>query len=293
MPELPEVETVRRGLEPHLLGQRITKIETMRADVRRPFPPHLAASLEGATVIRVGRRAKYLLLDTDRGQTTLVHLGMSGKLLLRPARPNALDKHDHLLMSLASGQVLVFNDARRFGLWELAETEHLDEHPLLSHLGPEPLSADFDADYLQAALAKRSGPLKPVLMDQALVVGVGNIYAAEALFRARLHPQLPAHTLGKLQVRILVPAIRQVLEEAIESGGSTLRDYVRSDGDAGYFQHHFAVYGRTGKPCTRCATPVEQIVQAGRSTFFCPNCQKATGGKKLPPKAKRPAASGK
>ncbi len=273
MPELPEVETVRRGLEPRLLGQRVARVETMRANLRRAFPPDLAQALDGAKILSVGRRAKYLLLGTDRGRTALVHLGMSGKLLLRPDRPEILDKHDHLLLTLEDGRVLVFNDARRFGLWALAETAELAAHPLLRHLGPEPLSDDFTVDSLFSALQKRGGPVKPALMDQKLVVGVGNIYASEALFRAHIHPETPANSLKKNQLSLLVASIRAVLEAAIASGGSTLRDYVRSDGDVGYFQHNFAVYGRAGQPCQVCATPIDQITQAGRSSFFCSICQ--------------------
>lgn len=291
MPELPEVETVRRGLEPRLVGQRIVTIETMRPDLRRPFPPKLAKTLEGARIVHVRRRAKYLLIETDRGQTALVHLGMSGKMLFKDARPNEFDKHDHLLMVLENGHAVVFNDARRFGLWELAETKDLAEHPLLAHLGPEPLSKSFDAAYLHAALSKRGGPVKPALMDQALVVGVGNIYASEALFRAKIHPALPGKSLTAVQTKALAPAIKAVLEDAIHSGGSTLRNYVRSDGDVGHFQHHFSVYGRTGKPCPVCTTPIEQFTQAGRSTFFCSNCQPAKAKKPAPKKAKRTAGS--
>ena len=284
MPELPEVETVRAGLAPELEGKRIARLELRRKNLRHPFPADLVKKTEGARILRLRRRAKYLLVDLDNGHSLLIHLGMSGKMLLHKAKPNAYDTHDHVVMTLTDGETLIFNDARRFGLWLVVETAKADQHPLLAHLGPEPLEADFDAAYLQSALSRRAGPIKPALMDQKLVVGVGNIYASEALFCAHIHPETPANKIKSNEFKIIVNCIQSVLQAAIASGGSTLRDFVRSSGDIGYFQHHFAVYGRAGLPCPRCTTLIEQKTQAGRSTFFCPKCQpkkrRAAGRKK-------------
>jgi formamidopyrimidine-DNA glycosylase len=273
MPELPEVETVRVGLAPKLMGRTIARVQLMRPNLRIPFPANLIESLEGAEIRTIERRAKYLLMHTNRAQTTIIHLGMSGKMLLHPAAINDYSKHDHVIMSLGDGQMLVFNDARRFGLWTLADTLQLDAHPLLAHLGPEPLADAFDGRYLYAALQQRSGDIKPVIMDQKLVVGVGNIYASEALYMARIHPQRTANSLSRTEANLLTDCIKTVLQAAIRSGGSTLRDYVRSSGEMGYFQHHFSVYGKAGRDCEQCSTPIAQIIQTGRSSFFCPQCQ--------------------
>ena len=273
MPELPEVETVRAGLAPALEGRTITRLQLNRADLRIPFPPELVTTLEGARITHLRRRAKYLLMQLDRPATAIIHLGMSGRMLLHPAAVNHFDTHDHVAMTLNDGQMLVFNDARRFGLWTLANAKHLNDHPLLAHLGPEPLEKGFTGEYLHQALAKRGAEIKPVLMDQKLVVGVGNIYASEALFGAKIHPQRAANSLSLAECVRLVACIQSVLRAAIVSGGSTLRDFVRSSGDIGYFQHHFAVYGRGSQPCTVCGTPIAQITQAARSSFFCPVCQ--------------------
>lgn len=273
MPELPEVETVRRGLAPHLTGQRIRRVQLNRPDLRVPFPPDLVETLTGARIAGVGRRAKYLLLGLDNHQVLIIHLGMSGQLTIRPQQGYETRLHDHAVLELENGTALIFNDPRRFGLWALAGQDSVAAHPLFAHLGCEPLAAEFDADYLKARLARRSGPIKPVLMDQKLVVGVGNIYACEALYRSRISPFLPANKSLK-KSGLLVESIQAVLTEAIASGGSTLRDYVRSSGDAGYFQHHFRVYDRENRPCEACQTPIMRRVQAGRSTFFCVDCQK-------------------
>ncbi len=275
MPELPEVETLRRGLVPQLQGQRIRRVQLNRADLRVPFPPDLAEMLTGARINSLTRRAKYLLLHLDNQQVLIIHLGMSGQLTIRPQAGYESRVHDHAVLLLEDGKQLIFNDPRRFGLWARAAEETLGAHPFFVHLGPEPLQETFDAQYLQAALSKRSGPIKPVLMDQKLVVGVGNIYACEALFRSRISPLMPANKALK-KSGLLVDSIRAVLTEAIASGGSTLRDYVRSSGDIGYFQHHFRVYGRENLPCEACQQPVRRIVQAGRSTFFCAVCQKVS-----------------
>ena len=273
MPELPEVETVRAGLAEHLVEARIVRVQVFRRDLRQPVPQGFEEALTGLRVVEVARRAKYLLLHLESGNIVIIHLGMSGRLILREGGKYPIQKHDHLLITLADGRDLVFNDARRFGLVLLTRQEALGTHPLFAALGPEPLSNDFSAAYLAEKLAARSGPVKPALMDQKLVVGVGNIYACEALFRARVHPATPANRCAG-QVDGLVKAIRDVLREAIASGGSTLRDYAKASGESGYFQHKFNVYGREKEPCLTCHTPVARMVQTGRSTFFCPSCQK-------------------
>lgn len=272
MPELPEVETVRRGLAEHLQGQYITRALLNRADLRIPFPPNLAEILTNSRIERLDRRAKYLLVHLDNQSVLLAHLGMSGTMVLHPQNAYEARAHDHVLIDLENGLRLVFNDPRRFGLVTLADAATLYAHPLLCDLGPEPLSSAFDAAYLKAALAKRKGPIKQAIMDQKLVVGVGNIYASEALFHARIHPETPSYQ-AAIRSKVLVEAIQKVLEAAIESGGSTLRDYVRSSGDPGYFQHSFAVYGRADLLCTRCQKPVKHQVQGGRATYFCYKCQ--------------------
>lgn len=272
MPELPEVETVRRGLEPALTGQTIRSVELRRKDLRIPFPVDMRTRLEGAAILTVRRRSKYLLVETGK-DTLIIHLGMSGRILLEKHGYLA-KKHDHVLLGFSDGTLLVFNDARRFGLMTLCPTAELDNHKLFAELGPEPLSDDFSAEYLHSALKARNSPIKTALMDAKLVVGVGNIYASESLFRSFIHPARKTSSLTKKEASLLVPTIREVLQEAIDSGGSTLRDYVRSDGDLGYFQHKFRVYGRENKPCLTCATPIERLQQQGRSTFFCPRCQR-------------------
>lgn len=272
MPELPEVETVRRGLSQEVVGARIRNVTLNRGDLRFPFPPRFAERLMGARIESVERRAKYLLLHLDTEDIWLVHLGMSGRFLVRKAKTYPPQKHDHVLITLSNGKEMVFNDARRFGIMDIMERAEIAAHPLLAHLGPEPLSEAFTAEYLESELLRRSGPVKPALMDQELVVGVGNIYASEVLFRAGLHPAAVAKDCA-IHAPKLVPEIRAVLEEAIHSGGSTLRNYARESGETGYFQHHFRVYGRDGKPCMSCGTEILRLVQAGRASFFCPSCQ--------------------
>lgn len=273
MPELPEVETVRRGLAPHMQGRIITRLVLNRDGLRVPFSADLVQRVQGQKVSALSRRAKYLLFHMGNGAVMIGHLGMSGTMVLVPENTYSARTHDHVLMDLDNGLRLVFNDPRRFGLLVLADENALDAHPLMVHLGPEPLDAGFTPEYLASALKGRKTAIKQAIMDQEVVVGVGNIYACEALFRARIHPQTPAGTL-KNPLPALVEAIQQVLNEAIDSGGSTLRDYVRSTGDAGYFQHQFAVYGREKEPCIRCKTPIIRMVQGGRSTYFCNKCQK-------------------
>lgn len=274
MPELPEVETVCRGLRGSILGRHIDEVVVRRAKIRIPVPEELPERMQGARINAVERRAKYILMHLDNGYTMLGHLGMSGRMMVFSRLPEAAEKHDHIHFLLNDGQAIVFNDPRRFGLVTGCDTEAVAAHPLLVGLGPEPLGAEFTGDYLYSQLRRRKSAVKPVLMDQKLVVGVGNIYASEALFRTGIHPEQPANEITCRQAAALVLAIRDVLEAAIASGGSTLRNYVDSAGASGYFQHRFQVYDREGKPCANCTTPITRMTQAGRSTFWCKNCQK-------------------
>ncbi len=281
MPELPEVETVLRGLRPALQGRRLVEVRAFRADLRQPIPADFEARLRGKRVERLSRRAKYLLVELAGGLQLLLHLGMSGRIMViegngsegagwRPGR------HDHITFLTDAGTRIVFNDARRFGLVDFIEPDARATHPLLARLGPEPLSNAFSGPVLAAALAGRRTTMKAALMDQRLVAGLGNIYVAEALHRARISPRRLARNLGPRRAERLVRAIREVLGEAIKAGGSTLRDYARPDGELGYFQHHFQVYDRAGTPCPRraCGGVIQRISQAGRSTFFCGRCQR-------------------
>lgn len=283
MPELPEVETVRRGLAPVTEGQTITRMEVNRPDLRWPFPPDMGARLTGRRILHLGRRSKYLLFDLDGGETLLVHLGMSGRIVVSGdplahfvhAHP-AAEKHDHVVFHLGNGARVTFNDPHRFGAMDLMDTATRDSHKLLAGIGPEPLGNGFDAAYLVGAFAGRKTPVKAALLDQKIVAGLGNIYVCEALFRARISPRRLAGNVSPARIDRLVPAIRDVLRAAIEAGGSSLRDYRRADGELGYFQHSFDVYGREGMPCKRaeCGKPVKRIVQGGRSSFFCTGCQR-------------------
>lgn len=267
MPELPEVETVRTELERHVTGKTIDEIDIRRPNIRIPIPD--LSELNGKKISKVERRAKYLIIHFSKTKEALViHLGMSGKILLGLGLERK--KHDHVVFHFNDNTEMVFNDARRFGVVTLKSKAE----DLFEHLGPEPFSEEFNPTYLYNKLKNRKAPIKPALMDQELVVGVGNIYAAEALFRSHINPKKPANKIPKAKLPELIKNVRQVLQDSIESGGSTLRDYVRSDGDTGYFQHHFDVYGKQGKPCPRCKTKIAQITQAGRSTFYCPKCQK-------------------
>jgi formamidopyrimidine-DNA glycosylase len=275
MPELPEVETVRRGLALKISGRRIVRAELRRADLRRPFPPALAARLDGARIGALNRRGKYILIELDADGLLLLHLGMSGRITAGSESLPA-GAHDHMLLTLDDGTIIRYNDARRFGTIDYLRRDEAARHPLLAGLGPEPLADDFDGAYLAAKLAGKMTPIKSALLDQRIVAGLGNIYACEALYRARLSPRrLAASVAGGGAVR-LVAAIRAVLGEAIAAGGSSLRDYVQADGELGYFQHHWAVYGREGEPCPgcSCAEGVRRIVQSGRSTFYCAKRQR-------------------
>ncbi|WP_305857897.1 bifunctional DNA-formamidopyrimidine glycosylase/DNA-(apurinic or apyrimidinic site) lyase [Balneatrix alpica] len=270
MPELPEVETTRRGVSPHLVGQRIQAVRVHHQQLRWPVPGDLSERLPGAQVLGVERRAKYLLLGTSAG-TLLVHLGMSGSLRLAEADSPRL-KHDHIELELGSGQVLRYCDPRRFGAWLWAGEEPL-AHPLLAKLGPEPLSADFDADYLYQCAKGKSQAVKTFIMDNHVVVGVGNIYASESLFMAGILPDRAAGSISKARYAKLVEAIKFVLDRSITQGGTTLRDFVGGDGKPGYFQQQLQVYGRSGEPCRHCATPIKKLVLGQRASFYCSHCQ--------------------
>lgn len=274
MPELPEVETVRRGLEPVMTGQRITRADIRREGLRWPFPENMAARLEGQRVAQLRRRAKYILVDMDGGETLIIHLGMSGRMLISQGDAEP-EKHDHVILEIEGGTRITFNDARRFGAMDLCATDALDQHKMLAELGPEPLGNIFDAEYLKERIAGRKMPIKSALLDQKIVAGLGNIYVCEALWRAEIQPTILSGNLADAKVDILVPIIRNVLEEAIAAGGSSLKDYKQTDGELGYFQHSFATYDREGEACRKdgCNGTIDRIVQSGRSTFYCPNCQ--------------------
>ena len=283
MPELPEVETVRRGLIPAMEGQIIARAQVNRPDLRWPFPENMAERLTGKRVLRLRRRSKYILADLDSGETALIHLGMSGRMLVSGDPLGqfvhdhpATEKHDHVVLDMDNGARITFNDPRRFGAMDLFATDGADTHPLLASIGPEPLGNSFDEPYLAAALAHRNTPMKAALLDQKTVAGLGNIYVCEALFRSKIHPTRPARKVSKDRLSRLVPVIREVLRDAIEAGGSSLRDFRQADGELGYFQHSFDVYGREGAPCRTpgCNSTIRRIVQSGRSTFYCPTCQR-------------------
>jgi formamidopyrimidine-DNA glycosylase len=295
MPELPEVETVRRGLEPVMQGARFAAVEARRSDLRWPLPQNFAARLQGQSVTGLGRRAKYLLVDLASGEVLLMHLGMSGSFRVsheggerRPGKYHHEQlqhaTHDHVVFHMSNGARIAFNDPRRFGSMKLIKRAKLDAEPLLRGLGPEPLGNAFDAAMLARACAGKKTSLKAALLDQRVVAGLGNIYVCEALYRARLSPKRMASTIADRQAKpnaraaALVEAIKAVLQDAIAAGGSSLRDHRRTDGALGDFQHNFQVYDREGEPCPNCKgkknTKIRRIVQNGRSTFYCPSCQK-------------------
>lgn len=255
-------------------GRRITGVEVRRRDLRLPIPKDFKKRLEGRKTVHLTRRAKYLLAHLEDGLVLVMHLGMSGKLLYFTNYSNERARHDHVILRFDDGGEVVFNDARRFGLMTLVEEEGLEQHKLFAGLGPEPLERGFTGAYLTSRCDGKSVAIKLLIMDQRVVVGVGNIYASEALFRAGIHPAKAAGKLTKPHCDALAKAIKEVLKAAIVAGGSTLRDFVRSSGDAGYFQHQFQVYGREKEPCVTCKTPIKRVTQGGRSTFFCPKCQK-------------------
>ena len=288
MPELPEVETVCRGLRPALAGKRLFRVEQRRPDLRFPFPDGFVARLEGARIAAVERRAKYILIRLEDGWTWLVHLGMSGRFTVTPGAQASsgqaghnsgwamVEKHDHILIEVEDGGRLVFNDTRRFGFMDLIPPGGEAASPHLAHLGPEPLSDAFGAEAFSAALAGKRTPIKAALLDQRLVAGLGNIYVCEALWRAGISPKRSAHTVAGARAARLVPAVKEVLAAAIEAGGSSLRDYVQATGELGYFQHSWDAYDREGEPCRHpgCDGTVVRIVQSGRSSFYCPRHQR-------------------
>ncbi len=277
MPELPEVETVRRGLAAVMEGRRLAGVTVRHGDLRRPLPDGFAERLEGRSVVRIGRRAKYLLLELDDGGVLLIHLGMSGHVLIDPAgaAERTPGKHEHVVFEVDNGTRICYSDPRRFGLMDLIDGGAMDEYPLLAHLGPEPTGDDFTGPVLAARLKGRHSPIKAALLDQRLVAGLGNIYVCESLFRAGISPRRSAHTVQGGRADRLAAAIREVLAAAIKAGGSTLRDHVAPSGEIGYFQHSFKVYGCEGAPCPTkgCGAAIGRLVQSGRSTFFCSRCQ--------------------
>jgi len=270
MPELPEVETTIRGLRAPLEGRVLTRVEPRRADLRRAIPPDLRQRLTGARITGLGRRAKYGLIHSDRGDTLVFHLGMSGRWRIDP---ESLGPHDHLILETDAGQRLALNDPRRFGSLDLAPTAELDAFVPFRMLGPEPLGGAIDAAYLAKAFAGRSAPAKALLLDQRIIAGLGNIYVCEALHMAGIRPDEPAMRIGRSSLQRLADAIPAILEAAIEAGGSTLRDYARPDGELGYFAKQWRVYGREGEACG-CGATIQRFTQSGRSTFWCSRCQK-------------------
>ena len=286
MPELPEVETVRRGLEPVLAGARLTHVRQNRPDLRFPFPDGFVERLEGATVQRIDRRAKYLLMPLSTGETWVTHLGMTGRFTLDGTQLGEFEepapisgKHEHVSLCAVSGAIrtrIGFADARRFGFMGLIPTAEVEAHPWFAALGPEPLGNHFSGAHLAEAFANKKQNIKVSLLDQRIVAGLGNIYVCEALYRARISPLIAAGKVSRPRLEVLAAVIRDVLNDAIAAGGSTLRDFANADGGQGYFQHRFDVYGREGKPCLGegCTGVVKRIVQAGRSTFYCPSCQR-------------------
>jgi len=281
MPELPEVETVRRGLAPHMEGQKIQRLQLNRQDLRFDFPARFQERIEGSRLLQLSRRAKFLIAGLSTGEALIMHLGMTGRFTVNqgPAAahyhdPGTRPAHDHVIFQLGNGTQITYNDPRRFGFMELWPLSELADYPRLKHLGPEPLSNRFSAAYLDEAFADKLSPVKSALLDQSIIAGLGNIYVCEALFRSGVSPRRKAANLiGQRNAR-LAPAIRQIIAEAIEAGGSSISDFASATGELGYFQHGFAVYDREGQPCSVCGAPIKRIVQSGRSSFFCSSCQR-------------------
>jgi formamidopyrimidine-DNA glycosylase len=280
MPELPEVETVRRGLLPAMEGKRILRVRTRRKDLRFPFPANFNQRLEGARVKHLGRRAKYLVGELSTGEALIMHLGMTGRFTIEGKKqgkfvhePGNGEKHDHVVFDMEGGRRITFNDARRFGLMDLWPVNELESYPAFDGLGPEPVSKSFSADYLAEAFEGKKTPVKAALLDQKVVAGLGNIYVCEALFRAGISPKRLAGSIRRDRLKKLASAVREVINEAIKAGGSTISDFGAPDGELGYFQHRFRVYDREGKPCPTCRKPIRRLVQSGRSSFYCGSCQ--------------------
>lgn len=283
MPELPEVETVRRGLLPAMEGEVIEQAEVRRDGLRWKFPENMAARLTGARVNALRRRSKYILADLDTDETLIIHLGMSGRMQVSGVKIGDFfhdhqeqQKHDHVVLHMSGGGRVTFNDARRFGAMDLAATNSVQKHKMLAGLGPEPLGNDFHEDLLKEKFSGRKTPVKSALLDQKIVAGLGNIYVCEVLNRVGIVPTRPVGKIDAAEISTLVPTIREVLSEAIEAGGSSLKDYRQADGELGYFQHSFKVYGREGEACqtSGCGGEISRITQSGRSTFFCAQCQR-------------------
>lgn len=278
MPELPEVETVRRGLAPVLEGATITQATANRPDLRLPIPADFSERLTGNRIERLHRRSKYILFECADGLVVILHLGMSGRVTITPAgaATPVIGKHDHVVIATDRGDHIIYNDTRRFGIITFTGLDEIDSHPLLRDIGPEPLGNAFNIDVLNAGLKGRKSNIKAALLDQKLVAGLGNIYVCEALWRAGISPRRTADSVAGKRAERLLPIIRDILVAAIEAGGSTLKDYARVDGELGYFQHSFQAYGREGEDCLKpgCGGTVMRIVQSSRSTFYCPGCQR-------------------
>jgi formamidopyrimidine-DNA glycosylase len=275
VPELPEVETVKRGLKPKLEGHRFTYVKTRRGDLRIPFPENFENRIIGRRVLKLWRRAKYIVADLDSGETLVIHLGMSGRIAVYTKSFESLGKHDHVVFDTDAPARVVFTDHRRFGLMTIVATASLEYHELFKGLGVEPLSKRFDAEHLRRMLRGKRTPIKSALLDQRVIAGLGNIYVCEALWRSRISPKRQAAKVKVRSIESLVGAIKEVLREAIAAGGSSLRDHRRTTGELGYFQKTFAVYDREGEACSRrgCDGHIKRIVQSGRSTFYCSSCQ--------------------
>ncbi len=281
MPELPEVETVRRGLSPAMQGQRIERLDVNRADLRFPFPDRFRERVEGAKIIHMGRRAKFLVTELSTHEALIMHLGMSGRFTVNTSAtaefhqdPGTNPAHDHVVFHMQGGATVTYNDPRRFGFMELWPMDALDTYPRIEHLGPEPLSNQFNAAYLGTALRGKAAPIKAALLDQSIIAGLGNIYVCEALFRSGISPRRKAHSVAGKRAERLAPAINDVIAEAIAAGGSSISDFASASGELGYFQKHFHVYDREGASCDTCGAEIKRIVQSGRSSFFCGTCQR-------------------
>ncbi len=272
MPELPEVETICRGIEQHIIGKKILSITTSNKNLRLPFPKNFT-DLQEQKILSVVRRARYILINITHKKILLVHLGMSGKLLYLENLPKKLAKHDHFVMCFVDGSCLIYNDPRRFGLVDLVDEDRINQHQMIKNLGPEPLGDEFNSKYLGEKLKGKKINIKTVMMDNVIVVGVGNIYINESLFESKISPLKAAGSLNLKQLEILVKNIKNILGRAIKQGGSTLRDYVQLNGDIGGFQFDFKVYGRDNKDCLVCSSKIKKVKQNGRSTFYCGNCQ--------------------
>ncbi len=281
MPELPEVETVRRGLSPAMQGKRIERLVVNRSDLRFPFPERFRERVEGAQIIHMGRRAKFLVSELSTDEALIMHLGMSGRFTVNSQRtadfhhaPGTNPAHDHVVFHMESGATVTYNDPRRFGFMELWPLADLDLYPRVMHLGPEPLSNGFSSAYLNEVLSGKAAPIKAALLDQAIIAGLGNIYVCEALFRSGISPRRKAASVVGKRAERLAPAINEVIAAAIAAGGSSISDFASASGELGYFQKQFHVYDREGKPCDTCGSAIQRIVQSGRSTFFCSTCQR-------------------